>query len=244
MGCAPHIYIYIYVNGGGNSLPKSMPISFFRRISRFSFFDVSGYLAFQQLPACYPVLSLDGLRLGKILSRSDLVLDADHSLDVSGTDLVLQVCISFCQGGSGTEPETGTGTVGTVSPETEAEPEPPEPFSRNRNRNRNRPFLLNCTETQKNPFCRRTLGTENRNRSNRSTLTLQSLLFCQKSEVFEKKARKPRLKARKTSKKQGFHWKTSSPFWKPSLFCQKSKGLSLKKARVKKARVWQKSKGF
>ena len=28
----------------------------------------------------------------------------------------------------------------------------PEPFSRNRNRNRNRPFLLTCTETQKNPF--------------------------------------------------------------------------------------------
>ena len=53
-------------------------------------------------------------------------------------------------------------------------------FSRNRKRNRrNRfpgtetgtgtvPFLLNCTETQKNPFCRGTAGTENRNRLNRS----------------------------------------------------------------------------
>ena len=55
------------------------------------------------------------------------------------------------------------------SPKPKAEPEPLEPFSRNRNRNRNRPFLLNCTETQKTPFCRGTAGTENRNRSNRST---------------------------------------------------------------------------
>ena len=31
--------------------------------------------------ACYPVLSLDGLKLCKSVSRSDLVLDADHSLD-------------------------------------------------------------------------------------------------------------------------------------------------------------------
>ena len=53
-------------------------------------------------------------------------------------------------------------------PKPKAEVEPPEPFSRNRNRNRNRPFLLNCTEIQKNPFCRGTAGTENRNRLNRS----------------------------------------------------------------------------
>ena len=53
-------------------------------------------------------------------------------------------------------------------PKPKAEPEPPEPFSRNRNRNRNRPFLLNYTKTQKNPFDRGTAGTENRNRSNRS----------------------------------------------------------------------------
>ena len=52
-------------------------------------------------------------------------------------------------------------------PKPKAEPEPPEPFSRNRNRNRNRPFLLNSTETQKNPFCRGTARTENRNRLNR-----------------------------------------------------------------------------
>ena len=55
-------------------------------------------------------------------------------------------------------------------PKPKAEPEPPEPLSRNRNRNRHRPFLLNCTEnTQKNLFCRGFPGTENRNRSNRST---------------------------------------------------------------------------
>ena len=30
-----------------------------------------------------------------IVSRSDLVLDADHSLDLLGTYLVLQACISF-----------------------------------------------------------------------------------------------------------------------------------------------------
>ena len=38
----------------------------------------------------------------------------------------------------------------------------------NHNRNRNRPFLLTSTETQKNPFCRGTARTENRNRLNRS----------------------------------------------------------------------------
>ena len=47
-------------------------------------------------------------------------------------------------------------------PKPKVEPEPPEPFSRNRNRNRNRPSLLNCTETQKAPFCRGTARTENR----------------------------------------------------------------------------------
>ena len=77
----------------------------------------------------------------------------------------MQLGKSF-QGGSGTEPEPETGTVGTVFPKPKAEPEPPEPFSRNRNRNR--PFLLNCTEIQKNLFCRGTAGTENRNRLNRS----------------------------------------------------------------------------
>ena len=36
-----------------------------------------------------------------------------------------------------------------------------KPFSRNRNRKWNRSFLLNSTETQKNPFCRGTARTEN-----------------------------------------------------------------------------------
>ena len=55
-------------------------------------------------------------------------------------------------------------------PKPKAEPEPPEPPPRNRNWNRNRPFLLNCAEIQKrkNPFCRGTAETENRNRLNRS----------------------------------------------------------------------------
>ena len=54
-------------------------------------------------------------------------------------------------------------------PKPKAEPEPPEPFSRNRNPNRNRPFLLNLYCNTGKPFCRGTAGTENRNRSNRST---------------------------------------------------------------------------
>ena len=54
-------------------------------------------------------------------------------------------------------------------PEPKAEPETAGTVSSNRNRNRNRPFLLNCTETPKIPFYRGTAGTENRNRSNRST---------------------------------------------------------------------------
>ena len=61
------------------------------------------------------------------------------------------------------------GGSGPFFPKPKAEPEPPEPFSRNRNRNRNRPFLLNCTQTKKKLFCWGTAGTENRNRSNRST---------------------------------------------------------------------------
>ena len=36
--------------------------------------------------ACYLVLSLDDLKLCKFISRSDLVLDADHSLDFLGTE--------------------------------------------------------------------------------------------------------------------------------------------------------------
>ena len=58
---------------------------------------------------------------------------------------------------------TGTGNRNRWNrffPKPKAEPEPPEPFSRNRNRNR--PLLLNCTETQKNPFCRGTSATVKR----------------------------------------------------------------------------------
>ena len=39
------IYIYIYMSGGPINLPKFLPISFFRRVSRF--IGVSGHLAFQ-----------------------------------------------------------------------------------------------------------------------------------------------------------------------------------------------------
>ena len=59
------------------------------------------------------------------------------------------------------------------SQKPKAEPEPPEPFFRNRNRNR--PFLLNCTETQKTFFVEeppepktgtaRTVPPPNRNRT-------------------------------------------------------------------------------
>ena len=54
-------------------------------------------------------------------------------------------------------------------PKPKEEPEPQEPFSRTETGTGTVLFLLNCTGTQKNPFCRRTAGTENRNRSNRST---------------------------------------------------------------------------
>ena len=68
------------------------------------------------------------------------------------------------------KPELGTGTVGTVFPETESgtgtagtvfqEPKPEPSF----------PVKLYWnTEKKKNLFCRGTAGTENRNRSNRST---------------------------------------------------------------------------
>ena len=42
---------------------------------------------------CYPVLSLSDPEFCKFISRSDRVLDVDHSLDLY-SDLVLQVCIS------------------------------------------------------------------------------------------------------------------------------------------------------
>ena len=72
-------------------------------------------------------------------------------------------------------------------PKPKVEPEPPEPFSRNRNRNR--PSLLNCTETQKNPFAEelpepktgtaRTLPPSNRNQTepNRGLPVLSSFFI-------------------------------------------------------------------
>ena len=42
-----------------------------------------------------PCLALHGLKLCKSVSRSDLVLDADHALDVFLSDLAFQACISF-----------------------------------------------------------------------------------------------------------------------------------------------------
>ena len=65
---------------------------------------------------------------------------------------------------------TGIGTVGTVFPGTECGTRTARTVFF-RNRNRNRPSLYNCTETLKEnklPWRNRT-GTENRNRSNRST---------------------------------------------------------------------------
>ena len=57
-----------------------MPISFFQaRISFWRCFRTPGTPTMKIL--VYPVLSLDGIRLSKFVSRSDLVLDADRSLD-------------------------------------------------------------------------------------------------------------------------------------------------------------------
>ena len=58
---------------GSANLPEFMPISFFRRVSRF--WGVSGHLALQQgksqcILECCPVLSLDGLKLGKLVTLS------------------------------------------------------------------------------------------------------------------------------------------------------------------------------
>ena len=74
----------------------------------------------------------------------------------------------YIQGGSGTKLEPETGTVGTVFPETESGTATAGTVFQEPKRERNRPFLLNGTELQKNPFCRGTARTENRNRLNRS----------------------------------------------------------------------------
>ena len=69
-----------HMSGGEILLPKFMPILFFRCVSRCR--GVSGHLALQQgkswcILECYPLLSLNGLKLCKSVSRSDLVLDAE-----------------------------------------------------------------------------------------------------------------------------------------------------------------------
>ena len=56
------------VSGGPHLLPKFMPISFFRRASRF--YGVSGHLALQQGKS-----PLNALKACKLVSRSDLVLE-------------------------------------------------------------------------------------------------------------------------------------------------------------------------
>ena len=90
-----------HMSSGGNLLPKFMPISFFRRASRF--WGVSGRLALQWGKSqCILVCHCLVPWLPQVMqisisfrSRSDLVLDADHSWDFLGTYLVLQACISF-----------------------------------------------------------------------------------------------------------------------------------------------------
>ena len=57
------------------------------------------------------------------------------------------------------ETESGTGTAGTVFQEPKPEPEPSFPVKN----------VLKHRKKKKRPFCRGTAGTENRNRSNRST---------------------------------------------------------------------------
>ena len=85
------------MSGGGNWLPKFMPISFFSRVSRFSGVSgvsgVSGRLSLQSglVPSWPQIMQIRIL----FRSRSDLVLDADNALDCS-SNLVFKACISLC----------------------------------------------------------------------------------------------------------------------------------------------------
>ena len=79
------------MSGGGNSLSKFMPISFIKRVSRFlrcfskpatpiaKLLVYTGMLPY--LVPCWPQI----VQFCMTLSRSDLVLDADHSLGLLGT---------------------------------------------------------------------------------------------------------------------------------------------------------------
>ena len=74
------------MSGGRNLLPKFMPISFFRLVSRFWGVRTPGapIRKTKCILECYPVLSFHGLKSCKAVSRFDLVdlfLDADHALD-------------------------------------------------------------------------------------------------------------------------------------------------------------------
>ena len=75
----PYIYIYIYIfflSGGANYLPKFLPISFFRCVSRFMCFETFGPPIRKILvyTGMLPCLALHGLKLCKSVSRSDLIL--------------------------------------------------------------------------------------------------------------------------------------------------------------------------
>ena len=73
------------MSGGGNLLPKFMTTSFFRRVSRVFEVFQDTWRSNKKILVCiltrYPVLSLDRLKLCNFVSRSDLALDADHSVD-------------------------------------------------------------------------------------------------------------------------------------------------------------------
>ena len=65
------------LSGGGNLLPKFMPISFFRREPRLRCLRTSGTPIAknsQYILECNPDLSLTGLKLCELVSRSDLIL--------------------------------------------------------------------------------------------------------------------------------------------------------------------------
>ena len=90
---------FYYMSGGAHYLPKFLPISFFRRASRF--IGVSGHLALNKgnpSVSWHATLSCPWSQMMQIRisfrSRSDLVLDADHALDFL-SDLAFQACISF-----------------------------------------------------------------------------------------------------------------------------------------------------
>ena len=74
----------IHMSGGGNLLPKFMPISFSGMHLVFGVIQDIRHSNEEILvyPGMLPCLVLNGLKLCKSVSRSDLVLDADHSLDL------------------------------------------------------------------------------------------------------------------------------------------------------------------